>query len=116
MFEVKFYVKDKDMGELLKRVSNIALDIEHHYVPNLESKPNGRKVYQTAADTIELLTSELHKRKLTQITGPEMKKLVEYVKLNPVSASHYTQSLLIAGVLKKLKKVKNTMIYSVTGK
>ena len=63
-----------------------------------------------------MLTKELHKQKITEIMGPQMKAIVSKVGLNPASAAHYVQHLIRAGILKKGKKVQNTMQYIVTGK
>ena len=115
MFRVSFFCTEKDLGEAFKRLTGIAKNLEHHYVPNVESKPNGR-VYQTAADTIEMLTKELHKRKLIEIKGPEFKTLLGTLGMSTTSYSHYLGGLIQAGILKKGKKVRNTMTYIVTGK
>jgi hypothetical protein len=115
MFKIEFYCEDKNLGEAFKRLSGIAMDVTHAYVPNLEKKADG-KIYQTAVDSVDMLTKELHKQKLTEIMGPQMKEIVSKVGLNPASAAHYTQHLITAGVLKKGKKIRNTMQYIVTGK
>jgi hypothetical protein len=115
MFRLEIFVHKKHLADVFERLTGIAEVHSCAVVPNLDAKPNGR-IYQTAATTIELLTNELHRRKLTQVTGSEFKAMVTDLKLNPVSYSHYVHSLLQAGVLKKHKKVKNAMQYIVTGK
>jgi len=115
MFKLECFVKDKDMGEALKRLTGIAHELNHAYVPNIEAKPNGQ-IRQSAKDTLELLSNELHKQGLKEITGPGFRELVVKLKLNPTSYSHYLQTLVRQGYLKKGKQVGNTMFYNVTGK
>ena len=115
MFKIEFYCDDKNLGEAFKRLSGIAMNVGHAYVPNLEKRPNG-KVYQSAADTVDLLTKELHRQKLTEIMGPEFKAMLGKLGMSQTSYSHYIGSLIQAGVLRKGKKIANTMQYIVTGK
>ena len=117
MFRIECFVDEKNMGEVLKRLNGIARNLTHNYVPNVEPKRNG-KIKAVAGNRIELIQRELHKRKLTQITGPEMKELVEEIGLNRTSYSHFIQEMVKAGMLKKGGKGPghNTMIYNVTGK
>ena len=117
-FQVRFFCKDKDLGEVFKRLAGIAYDIDHAYVPNVEqrrSRPNGSTNLKVT-DAVELFSKELHKLGGTSITGPQFKELVVKLGLNPTSYSHFLGSLIRAGVLKKGKKDKNTMNYHLTGK
>jgi len=115
MFKIDCFVKDKDVGEVLKRLTNIAMNVNYVFVPNVESASGG-KVYQTSKDATDMMSKELYKRKLTEITGPEFKAMIMKLGMNPTSVHHYIGGLLAAGVLKKKQKVKNTMLYTVTGK
>lgn len=115
MFKIEFYCEDKNLGEAFKRLSGIAMNVGHAYVPNLEKKPNG-KVYQTSADTLEMLSKEIHKQGKTTIMGTEMRSIISEVGMNPNSYSHYINSLVNAGMLKKGKKIGTAVQYIVTGK
>jgi hypothetical protein len=117
-FQVRFFCKDKDLGEVFKRLAGIAYDVEHAYVPNVgehTSKANG-KMSAKVVNATELFSKELHKRGTTNITGPEFKELVTKLGLATSSYSYFLQNLVRAGVLKKGKKEKNAMNYSLTGK
>ena len=115
MFRIEFYVDDKNLGEAFKRLAGIARNVQHVYIPNLESKANGR-VHIKAKDTLEALAKEIHKRSLKEVTGPQMKEIVAKLGMNPTSYSHYVQGLVAAGFLKKGKIEGNAMNYIVTGK
>ena len=115
MFKLEVYVEKKHIGDVFERLTNIADIRTCALVPNAKMKPNG-KIYATAADTIEMLSNEIHKQKLTEIMGPEVKALLTKIGMNPTSYSHFLSGLIQAGVLKKGKKIKNTMQYIVTGK
>jgi hypothetical protein len=117
MFHLKMFVEDKHLGEVLKRLTGIALNVEHQYVPNVEkkSRPNGATNMKTV-DAVELFSKELHKLGITTITGPEFRDVVVKIGLNRTSYSHFLQKLIEAGVLKKGKKEQNAMRYTLTGK
>jgi hypothetical protein len=119
MFRVSFFCTKKDMGEVLLRLTGLAKNLEHAYVPNVEEKkPNGRlsPTNLKVTDAVELFTKELHKLGKPTITGPEFKALVIKLRLNPTSYSHFLGNLVNAGVLKKGKKEGNAMTYHLTGK
>jgi len=105
-FRVTFLCKDKDMGEVLKRLNNIAYNVEHAFVPNVEEKAtaNGH-ISVRGADALQLFAKELHRRKITEITGTDFRLMVEKMGLNPQSYSYFLQNLVQGGVLRKGKKV-----------
>ena len=115
MFRVGFYVDDHKLGEALKRLTGIAKNLEHAYVPNVEDKPGG-KIKEIAGSRIELIQKALRKQKLEEITGSDAKKLVEKLGLSPTSYSHYLQQMVHHGMLKKGKKVGNGLTYIVVEK
>jgi predicted transcriptional regulator len=115
MFRVSFFCTEKDMGEVLKRLNGIAKDLNHSYVANVESRPNG-KLKEIAGSRIELIQKELHKQKLTEVTGSQAKKLMEKVGLNPTSYSHFLQEMVKHGMLRKGKRDGNGMTYIVSEK
>jgi len=115
MFRLEVFVAKKHLADVFERLTNIADIHSVALVPNLEAKANG-KIYQTSADTIELLSKEIHKRGKSEIMGPEIKVLVAKAGFSPTSYHHYVGSLIQAGVLKKGKKIQNAMQYIVTGK
>ena len=115
MFRVTFYVDKRGLGEALARLTGLARNVEHSYVPNLEDKPDG-KLREIAGSRIELIQKELHKQKLTQISGSEARVLIEKLGLNPTSYSHFLQEMVRHGMLKKGKRDGNGMSYIVTGK
>lgn len=116
MFRIEAYVEDKNVGEVLKRLTGIAKNVTYNFTPNVESAPNG-KLYQTAQSTIELLSKEIHKQKLTELTGPQFRDhIIKKLGMTVTSYSHYANALVQAGILKKGKKIQNAMLYTVTGK
>ena len=119
MFRIEVSVKDKNLGEVLKRLHGLTTELEYAYIPD-HVRP-GSNTKAAASSRIELIAAEIHKRKLTQITGSEMKELVEKVGLSRSSYSHYLQNMVAAGLLKKggkgtAKNGMQTMSYIVTGK
>jgi hypothetical protein len=114
MFRLEVFVEKRHLADVFERLTGIADVQSCALMPNV-AKANGR-IRVTASDTIELLTNELRKRKLTEFKGPEFKRVLGDLHIASSSYSHYLQSLCRAGVLKKGKLVANTMTYHVTGK
>lgn len=122
MFRIECFVDEKQVGEVLKRLTGLARDVKYQYVANVEPRKNG-KMQVIAGSRIELIQKEIHKRKLTKITGPEARTLMTKIGLNELSYSHFLNEMVRAGMLKKGDKVKgdntsarNVMTYIVTGK
>jgi hypothetical protein len=118
MFYITFFVDDKNLGEAFKRLTGIAMNVEHKYVPNVgKSKTNGTKPPTVKVqNATELFSKELHKQGKANFTGAEFRALVEKMNLNPRSYSYFLQNLVRAGVLKKGKREGNNMYYNLTGK
>jgi hypothetical protein len=100
MFRVEFYVDDKNLGEAFKRLAGLAKNINHNYVPNIESKANG-KLHTAAVDTQELFVNEMKKRKLTQVNANAAREIMGSLGFSPSSYSYMLQGLLKAGHVKK---------------
>jgi hypothetical protein len=100
MFEVKFFVTEKDLGEAFKRLTGLARDVSYHYVPNLEPKANG-KVHMSAADSQEMFLKEMHKRKLTQVNANVARDICKEIGFAQTSYSYMLQGLQKTGVLKR---------------
>lgn len=113
MFRLEVFVEKKHLADVFERLTGIADVQSCAFVPNL-AKANG-KINVTAGSYTELLTKELHKRNVTEIKGPDFKKLVVDLHMNPTSYSHHLQQLVKAGVMKKGKRAGNTTTYYVTG-
>ena len=82
MFRVSFFVDDKGLGEALKRLTGIARNVEHAYVPNVEPRPNG-KLRLSAQDSSEMLVKEMHKRKLTEVMAVTAREIVVDMGMSP---------------------------------
>jgi DNA-binding MarR family transcriptional regulator len=116
MFRIEFSAKDKDVGEALKRLHGLALQVEYAYIPdNVEALRNG-KTSGGFGSSAELIIAELHKRKLTEITGVQAKEIIKALGMNPVSYSHHLQKMVKHGFLRKGKRDGNAMTYLVQGK
>ena len=118
MFQLKFFVEDKLLGEALKRLAGIARNVEHAYVPNVEpakgpQNVNGHGVRMSAADAQDLIMKHLHDHKVPSFQGPQMKNVLSELGMPTSSYSHYLQRLCDAGRLKKGKLTGNTMTYTV---
>ena len=100
MFQITFYVDDKNLGEAFKRLSGIARNLQHAYVPNVEGKPNG-KLHLTASDNMELFVKEMHRRKLTQVNAMIAREIIASMGFSPTSYSYMLQNLIKAGLMKK---------------
>lgn len=100
MFKITFYVDDKNLGEAFKRLSGVARNVEHAYVPNVESKPNG-KLRTTAGSTGELFIKEMHKHKLTEVNAFAARKIIEGLGFARSSYSYVLKGLVKDGLLKK---------------
>ena len=107
MFQVKFFVEDKLLGEALKRLAGIARGVEHAYVPNLEpergSKANGHapKVRLASADNQEMFVKELHKRKLADFDAKQAREITTSLGFSPTSYGYILKGLVKSGLLKK---------------
>jgi hypothetical protein len=112
MFQITCFVADKDLGEVFKRLVGIAKNLEHKFVPNVESKRNG-KAYQTAEDSKEAFMNEIRKRKLETLKATDAKAIVESLGYSPTSYSHFLQQMCRAHLLKKGKKDGIGMTYHV---
>ena len=115
MFRLEIFVQKKHLADVFERLTNIADVQSCAVIANLEAKPNGN-VRVTAGDQLELISKEIHKQKLTEFRGPDIKKILEHLHIPISSYSHYLQGLCAKGVLKKGKMIGNSMTYSVTGK
>ena len=115
MFRLEIFVQKKHLADVFERLTGIADVQSVAIVPNLDAKPNG-KTYVKAGDTLDLFMQELRKHNTTEFTGSEFRQLVTDLHLNPTSYSHYLQSLVKAGAVKKGKQVGNTKTYHVMGK
>ena len=116
MFQITFFVDDKNLGEAFKRLAGIGRNVTHVYMPNLEGRPNG-KLRVSSEDSMEMLTKEFHRRHLTEVNATVMKEVVGKLGFSPTSYSHFLQQLVKAGVLKKgAKKAGVPLAYIVTGK
>lgn len=112
MFEIKFFVDDKNLGEAFKRLAGIARDVEHRYVPNLEPKANGQ-TNVSAADASDMILKELRKRKLDSFEAPAVKEIMAKLGMPVSSYSHRLAQMAEAGVLKKGKKEGMRITYHV---
>lgn len=111
MFQITFFVDDKNLGEAFKRLAGIARNLQHAYVPNLEPKRNG--VIKHQGDRYELLAKEIRKRGKESITGPEFREVADKLGMTTTSYSHYLQRLVEKGFLKKGKMDGNKLNYIV---
>ena len=118
MFQVKFFVEDRFLGEALKRLAGIARGVEHAYVPNLEpergSKANGHapKVKMSAADSLDMLMKELRKRKLGDFKSKVVQEVVGEMGFSPTSYSHFITGAIKAGFVGKKKNPEgNGVVY-----
>jgi hypothetical protein len=100
MFRITFFVDDKNLGETFKRLAGVARNIEHVYVPNLESKPNG-KMYTAAENSQQMFVAEMHKRKLTQLNASMAREITASMGFSPTSYTYMLKGLIKAGVLKR---------------
>jgi len=100
MFEVQFYVTEKDLGEAFKRLTGIARNVTYHFVPNLEIKPNG-KTYVAAGNSQEMFVKEMNKRKLTQINAKVAREITAAIGFSPTSYNYLLKGLTKSGVLKR---------------
>lgn len=100
MFKIEFYVDDKNLGEAFKRLAGIARNPTHTYVPNLESRPNG-KMHMAAGDSQEMFLKEMAKRKLTQVNAGVAREIMTAMGFSPTSYSYMLQGLLKSGAMKK---------------
>jgi len=116
MFRLECFVDDKNLGEAFKRLAGIARDLKHFYVPNVEPRRANGSIKLSATDAGELSTKELRKHHIKEITGPDVRGIVERLGLTASSYSHHIQKLCDAGVLKKGKKTGNSMNYIVQDK
>ena len=102
MFRIQLYVDDKNLGELLKRLSGIARGVEHQYVPNLETSPTkSNGTHLAAVDGREMFVKEMHKRKLTSVNANTAREIMTSMGFSPTSYSYMLQGLTKSGVLKK---------------
>ena len=116
MFRIEFSTTDKNVGEALKRLHGLATQIEYAYVPDvLAPLRNGQAGEKPARDRTGLILAELHKRKLTEIKGPQLRELIAALGMNRTSSHHYTKNLIKRGALRTGKLIGNTMTYIVTG-
>ena len=105
MFQVKFFVEDKLLGEVLKRLAGIARGVEHAYVPNLEpergSKANGHapKVRVASADSQEMFVKELRKRKLVDFDAKQAREITTAMGFSSTSYSYMLKGLIESGLL-----------------
>lgn len=113
MFRISFFVDDKNLGEAFKRLSGIAKNLEHVYVPNLESKSNGR-MHMAAGDSQELFVNEMKKRKLTSVNAASAREIVKAMGFSPTSYSYMLQGLVKTGALKKTGTPQK-LVYSLKG-
>jgi hypothetical protein len=114
MFRITFFVEDAKLGEAFKRLAGLARNVEHAYVPNAEPAKGNGKVRPTSADTLDLLTKELHKRRIETFRGPDLKHILTDVGLATSGYSHHLQKLVEAGVIKKGKVDKTGQGHAVT--
>jgi hypothetical protein len=110
MFKVSFYVEDKSLGEALKRLSGIARNVEHAYVPNLEPKPNG-KIHVAASDSIEMFVKEMRKRKLTEINAGKARELCVAMGFSPTSYNYMLKRMLAGGIMKRTGTVQKSIYH-----
>ena len=114
MFRLEVFVEKKHLADVFERLTGIADVQSCALMPNVTKANGAFKI--TANDTLDLMTKEIHKRKLTEFQGPDFKKILGELHVPVSSYSHYLQRLCQVGVLKKGKVVGNTMTYHVTGK
>jgi len=100
MFRLEIFVEDKLLGEALKRLSGIARNVQHNYVPNVEPKANG-KLRLTAQDSMELLVKEMKKRKLTEVEAKQAREIVVSMGMSPTSYSHVLNQAVTKGLMTK---------------
>ena len=113
MFRIEFYVDDKNLGEAFKRLAGLAKNLQHNYVPNLESKSNG-KMHVAVEDSREMFIKEMHKRKLTQVNAKIARELVQAMGFAGGSYSYMLQGLIRSGTLKKSGTPQKT-VYTLKG-
>jgi hypothetical protein len=102
MFRVEFYVDDKLLGEAFKRLSGIARNVQHNFVPNLEAKPNG-KLHVAAADSIEAFIKTMKKHRWDEVDAAKAKTIVTEMGFSPTSYSYMLQGIVKAGLMTKRK-------------
>jgi len=113
MFRITFFVEDAKLGEAFKRLAGLARNVEHAYVPNVEPAQGGgkaskSKVRPTSADTLDMLTKEIHKRRIETFRGPDLKTILTDVGLSASGYSFHLQKLVEAGVIKRGKPLNGT--------
>lgn len=112
MFRVIFYVRDEKLGEAFKRLSGLAMEVSHQFVPNAESAPNG-KLKAKAGSNLELVEREL--RKVTKgdpIMTVQMQAVMKTLGMGKTSANYFTNQLVKAGVLEKAERNGNVRTWS----
>jgi hypothetical protein len=115
MFKVSFFVDDKNLGEAFKRLTGVALNIEHAFVPNVEGRKNG-KLRVSASDSTELLVNEMKKRKLTELTAGPAREIMVAMGMSPTSYSHILNQAVERGAMTKHKKPKgHAKVYRLMG-
>jgi hypothetical protein len=112
MFQITFYVDDKNLGEAFKRLTGIGKNVSHVYMPNIEGRANG-KVHVSGTDAIDLFAKLARKHKYTELDATKARKIVTEMGFSETSYSYMLQSLVKAGLMTKRKPIKgNAMIYT----
>ena len=107
MFQIKFFVEDKLLGEALKRLAGIARGVEHAYVPNVESerpsKANGHapKLRVSAVGSMDLFMKELRKRKLADFDAKQAREITTAMGFSPTSYSYMLKGLIESGLARQ---------------
>lgn len=104
MFRIEFFVDDKNLGEAFKRLAGIARNVSHAYVPNVETKRNG-KMTSSASDSVELIMNEFRKRKVTEVNADVARSVIGDLGFNPNSYSYFLHKAIKLGLLSKGKKI-----------
>ena len=80
MFRISFFVDDKNLGEVLKRLDGLTYDTKHVYMLGsqtaVNSKPNGR-----GEAALNWIANALHSQHKSVILGTEIRTIVEKVGL-----------------------------------
>ena len=110
MFRISFFVDDKNLGEAFKRLAGVAKNVEHVYVPNveskptIESKPNG-KLHMSADDAADMFVKAMRKRRWAEVDAERAREIVGEMGFSPTSYSYLLQKIVAAGLMTKKKKL-----------
>jgi hypothetical protein len=113
MFKIEFYVDDKNLGETFKRLSGLAREITHSYVPNAVVDSGGR-LKTTTENSLKLIENEIRKLGGT-INAGKMQEAIGTLGFSPASYSYFMQQMTKRKILRRVPggkvNYKNTYVW-----